>query len=108
VSMSQEKRRQRRQRARDGTKGLSGSMAKAVANLAFVEALVKTGARDETEVNWSRLSLTFSRAQLKWKTLTRGRRDQPPNSNSNNNLGLQEVGDGSWAGSWIVSHAGAI
>lgn len=91
-------------------------MAKAVSNLAFVEALVKTGAQDESEVNWSNLSLQHPRAQLKWKTLRGVRRDQPqpPNSNSNNNnnLGLQEVSDGPRVRvmdhRWIMGHGHAI
>ncbi len=107
---SQEKRRQRRQQVRDGTKGLSISMAKALSNLALAEALVNTGAQDKTEVNWSSLSLQHPRALMTWKNLTGGRRNQPPNSNrssssSSSTLGLQEVsGDGSWVVAWVVNH----
>ncbi|CAB1107510.1 MYB [Ectocarpus sp. CCAP 1310/34] len=68
----QMQRRQKRQYVRD----TSGSAASV--NLAFVKAIIDTGAADESELNWS--SLPYPRANLKWKNL-RERELQAPNAN---------------------------
>ncbi|CAM9263547.1 unnamed protein product, partial [Ectocarpus fasciculatus] len=57
----QMQRRQKWQYVRDK----SGSAASV--NLAFIKAILATGAADESELNWS--SLPYPRANLKWKTL---------------------------------------
>ncbi|CAM9271142.1 unnamed protein product [Ectocarpus sp. 8 AP-2014] len=68
----QMQRRQKWQYVRDK----SGSAASV--NLAFVKAIIGTGAADESELNWS--SLPYPRANLKWKNL-RERELQAPNAN---------------------------
>ncbi|CAN0221913.1 unnamed protein product, partial [Ectocarpus sp. 13 AM-2016] len=68
----QMQRRQKWQYVRDK----SGSAASV--NLAFVKAIIDTGAADESELNWS--SLPYPRANLKWKNL-RERELQAPNAN---------------------------
>ncbi|CAN0039465.1 unnamed protein product, partial [Ectocarpus sp. 12 AP-2014] len=68
----QMQRRQKWQYVRDK----SGSAASV--NLAFVKAIIETGAADESELNWS--SLPYPRANLKWKNL-RERELQVPNAN---------------------------
>ncbi|CBN78226.1 conserved unknown protein [Ectocarpus siliculosus] len=68
----QMQRRQKWQYVRD-TRGSAASI-----NLAFVKAIIGTGAADESELNWS--SLPYPRANLKWKNL-RERELQAPNAN---------------------------
>lgn len=63
------------------------SKRKASDDLAFVQALVSTGAADESEVNWSSLNSKYPRASLLWKTLRGDRKKQSPYSN----MGFQEV-----------------
>ena len=60
----------------------SQARSKVRLNLSFVRAIVKTKARDESEVIWTRLP--FPRAQLPWKKL----RERTP---ATANMGLQEV-----------------
>ena len=89
VSDAQAKRRKTFQRVGDEDPSPSGARTKRTASddLAFVEALVSTGAADESEVNWASLSSTYPRASLLWKTLRGDRKKQSPYRD----LGFQEV-----------------
>lgn len=89
---SETQRPMERQHPEDSTIGEACSnntskASKASSDLAFVEALVSSGANDESEVNWTSLSSTYPRASLLWKTLRGGRKKQSPYSH----LGFQEV-----------------
>lgn len=75
----QEQRRQKRLQQE------AGSDDKLSANLAFVKALLETGASDESELNWS--ALPYPRAQLRWKILRGDRKAVSPYRN----LGFQQV-----------------
>ncbi|CAN0098378.1 unnamed protein product [Pylaiella littoralis] len=75
----QEQRRQKRLQQE------AGSDDKLSANLAFVKALLETGASDESELNWS--ALPYPRAQLRWKILRGDRKAVSPYRN----LGFQQA-----------------
>lgn len=80
----QTQRRTKRHLENCASGGARSNSSKASSDLAFVEALVLTGATDESEVNWTSLS---PRADNRWKTLRGGRMKQSPYDN----LGFQEV-----------------
>ncbi|CAM9203288.1 unnamed protein product [Scytosiphon promiscuus] len=67
----QMQRRQKRQQPESGTGTSTNSRITASANLGFVDHLLQTGAEDESELTWS--SLSYPRAQLRWKTLCQGK-----------------------------------